>query len=375
MKNGTHLFINVEDVNCNQVLGTVFFYKSLDGRELLESAVRVISNVNDCYLKIPAEPKNEVQKEGLRNLYTMLQKYCSVSKPDLAIALRKKIERSLGIGTVNLLLNEYVEEEIIRNNVYDSEFIREYDRGKIVDPTTILRKAYSANYRNFYEQWNDETKLMVINIKLKNSIDSSDAQLLDKLKIKEAKFGFGELDSEYWHATTLEEFANVAGNYLDDEFIESYKADLRSDGISLMTPKELNLRSGKIIRAVVFYAGSHLEANFIDAKDIETIRQIIKCDSITNPKEEIRKIGKKEYTVIYDGFKSFENSIATPSMVCSVSKTIAYGNLIVCNQGKEPSKSYESLTMEDVENIKNHMSVQMIKELNNSHLFPVLRLN
>lgn len=268
MEEKTNLFINIEDINGKQILGTVVFYGWGYGKVMLESALHIALNIDGHNENFFPEANNRCKH--LASLYTILEK-TGVLRPKLACGLRYSIYKNVGkYGEFSM----FPEEEIIRDNVleeYKDKSILSY-----VEPETEYFKvdmAYQTSYKNFFEQCLDnDFGLMFINIKTENRIESD---CMETVNAAEIKFGFGitekvpsssseekeeEVTSPFdyaltedfseetiWYPSTFEEYVGQFGDkdQINEDFIEDYKLTLEANGIKMMSPEELKMRRGK----------------------------------------------------------------------------------------------------------------------------------
>lgn len=129
------------------------------------------------------------------------------------------------------------------------------------------------------------------------------------------------------------------------------------------------------VRAAFFHAGSHLEEKFIEAENIETVRDLIEGHEKALIACHKLKIGKKTYSVIHDVYKKRDinyNSETIPSVTNDNYGTIFFGNVIICNAGKN---CFLSLTKEDFKNIQSHIGFLIGSDMSSTFLFPAIRTN
>lgn len=238
----THLFINIEDVNGEQILGTVIQYQCGYGKTMPESALHIATNFETYRF---SDASQDLYK---KRLFEILEKYCDCKKPALTFMYRNSIKELIDAGDIsrgqfNISTDKF--EDLAKGPVRDAQ---KEDLGVtwVDDPVQILREAYRSTYTDFFDHCDNDHGLMFINIKMNEPVDSIDAYSLGDGEIK---FGFGLTtnsfaEGSYWYSVTFDEFARqeINSEAISENFIEGYKLLLDSYGIEMMSPNELKSR-------------------------------------------------------------------------------------------------------------------------------------
>lgn len=241
----TQLFINVEDANGEQILGTIIHYQWGIGRVMLESALHIATNME--VTDICGFGKSEEQKSHEAKIFEILKNYCGFKKPALTYALRKSIVKNIGTGGKEVVsLNAF--EEALKKPVRDIQKDECFVFG-IQDPEEDVKEAYAAKYSDFFYQCDNNDGLMFMDVQLKNSVDKTASYYMGHGEIK---FGFGLTTDIYkrnpdWHPATFEQYARqkVNSDFLSEDFKKGYKLILKGYGIEMMSTDELKSKRNR----------------------------------------------------------------------------------------------------------------------------------
>ena len=243
----TQLFINIEDINGEQILGTVIHYQWGFGKVMLESALHIIANLSQK--RSDYSDKAGQDNAQLEQIYNFMKVGgCGSSRPDLSYRLRCSIRENVKPSGCLNIDTEDVEQKIGKANAKIIDFQHKaFSEGiNAIDPVNELKNAFAAKYSNFFKQCANNDGLMIINIKSKDTIDKENVNFL---KQAEVKVGFGmpnflSYEKSDWYPITFERYATQSCNRscISKGFIRNYKKLLRAYGVEMMLPNELNLR-------------------------------------------------------------------------------------------------------------------------------------
>ncbi|WP_046308400.1 hypothetical protein [Lactobacillus apis] len=245
----TQLFINIEDANGEQILGTVIQYQWGYGKVMLESALDIATNMDS--IDIIDDGKSEEQTLYKLVLCVLLKKYCGFKKPELTYALRNEIEKYICCSGGLIISTADLNALIADNELAVKEPAHDFQKApcrlfSVDDPVERVRRAYMAKYNNFFNQCENNGGLMFINMRTAEPIERLS---LGHWNVSEIKLGFGLTTDTYekhpkWHPSTFNQYARQIfnRNVISDKYIENYERLLKKNRIEMMSPDELHLR-------------------------------------------------------------------------------------------------------------------------------------
>lgn len=255
MMQKSRLFINIEDKNKQQLLGTLVHYQVGIGSWMLMSALNLILNYT------PTPDQSLYGQPDMDIIYQILHDDCGLPNPKQAIAIRQNLIKNIGNhGVINTDTTEFEDDAAYFNvlchpdkykgNIQELKDAARFTKWPELKKPATKEKfalAYTANYQNFADRCHNEDHdyesfagYMVINFQYDRAVTNNDpVSLADKLTTQ-VGFGINGPNDNECVPVDYQRFCKELD--LQPDFTLAYLNMLHAFNISSYTPAEFKQR-------------------------------------------------------------------------------------------------------------------------------------
>lgn len=251
----SRLFINIEDKNRQQLLGTLVQYQMGIGSWMMMSALNIILN----YTPNPEQKLYEAADKDV--VYQILHDDCGLPNPKQAIAIRQNLIKNIGNhGSINTntapleddaaYFNILCHPKDYKGDIQELKAAANLTNWpKLKEPATKEKfaLAYTANYQNFADRCHNEdhdyesfTGYMVINMQYDKAVADNDTVSLADNMVTHVGFGINGQNDNECIPVDYRRFCDELD--LQSDFADAYLEMLKAYDINKYRPAEFKQR-------------------------------------------------------------------------------------------------------------------------------------